>query len=123
MFEFSSHIEEVVWAAHTPYSGSVTSNSMAASCSGDLPILSRNGSQRTQIVQTPDTYRYTPYAPNPRSALAEREARARSAVGFLASGRLLCAVSRRVASQCATNHLFNGFVRTTRLGLVLLGGF
>ena len=28
------------------YCGSVTSNSMAASCSGDLPTFSRNGSQR-----------------------------------------------------------------------------
>ena len=28
------------------YSGSVTLNSIAASCSGDLPMLSRNGSQR-----------------------------------------------------------------------------
>ena len=32
--------------ACTPYRGSVTSNSMAASWSGDLPMLSRNGSQR-----------------------------------------------------------------------------
>ncbi len=28
------------------YSGSVTLNSIAANCSGDLPMLSRNGSQR-----------------------------------------------------------------------------
>ena len=33
-------------AASRPYSGNVTLNSMAASCSGDLPMLSRNGSQR-----------------------------------------------------------------------------